>query len=122
MSLIYVFLTVIFTVYGQLVLKWQISAAGALPELFSDKLVFLLKQLLNPWVATGFAAAFLASLCWMAALTKLQLSYAYPLVSLSFILVLIFSNIFFYEPITIQKIFGTILIITGIAVSSYVRG
>lgn len=121
MSLIYVFLTVLFTVYGQLVLKWQISAAGTLPEVLSDKFIFLLKQFLNPWIASGFLAAFLASLCWMAAMTKLQLSYAYPLVSLSFILVLIFSNLFFYEPITLPKLMGVILIMSGIIVSTCFR-
>ena len=65
---------------------------------------------------SSLAGAFIASLCWMAAMTKFELSYAYPFTSLSFILVLILSGLFFHEPITIYKIIGSVLIVSGIIV------
>lgn len=114
MSLFYVFLTIFFTVYGQIVIKWQINMVGNLPITLNEKMYFFLKLLLNPWIISGFIAAFLASLSWMAAMTKLPLSYAYPFMSLSFIFVLIFSSIFFSEVLTWQKISGIILIMTGV--------
>lgn len=52
---------------------------------------FLWTLLLNPWVASSFAAALIAALSWMVTMTKLPLSHAYPFVSLSFALVLLFS-------------------------------
>ena len=55
----FIALTLLFTVYGQLVLKWQMGGAGTLPPGGPDKLVFLLRQFLNPWVVSGFVAAFL---------------------------------------------------------------
>jgi multidrug transporter EmrE-like cation transporter len=109
-SYIYIALTIIFTVYGQIVIKWQASNAGPFPEDFS--LVF------NPWVLSGLAAAFLASLAWMAAMTKFDLSHAYPFMSLAFVLVLFLSAFFFNEPLTFSKIAGMALIVGGILVGS----
>lgn len=117
-SYIYIILTVLLTVYGQIVIKWQVNNAGEFPAETIDKLLFILRLLLNPWVISSFAAAFLASLTWMAALTKFSLSFAYPFMSLAFVLVMILSAIFFYEPITIAKAVGMGLIVAGIIIGS----
>lgn len=115
---LYIALTIFFTVYGQLVLKWQVSQAGALPPTAGAKIGFLFGLLLNPWIVSGFLAAFLASLCWMAAMTKFNLSHAYPFMGLSFVLVLFGSGIFFGEAVSALKITGTALIVLGIIVAS----
>jgi len=118
MSYVFIFLTIIFTVYGQIVIKWQAMQAGILPSGGIDKFLFLLRLVLNPWVLSGLFAAFLASLTWMAAMTKLPLSHAYPFVSFSFVLVVLSGALFFHEPLTWPKITGMILIVAGIVVGS----
>lgn len=118
--MLYVFLTILLTVYGQLVIKWKVVAAGGVPEQLNEKIIFLVKLLFNPWVISVFIAAFLAALSWMMAMSKLQLSYAYPFVGLSFALVLVCSHLFFYEPLTWPKLIGVVLIMLGIAISTYV--
>ena len=95
MGFFYIFGTIFFTVYGQLILKWRISGFGQLPEATMDKVVFLLKLLFDPFIFSGFASAFIASLFWMAAMTKFDVSYAYPFMSLSFVLVFLFAAFFF---------------------------
>lgn len=114
----YIFSTIAFTVYGQLILKWRIVKYGTLPEVLDDKLLFLFKLFLDPYILSGFISAFLASLFWMAAMTKFDVSYAYPFMSLAFVAVLFLSAIFFNEPLTLHKIAGLSLIIAGIYVSS----
>ncbi len=104
--------------YGQIAIKWQVLKAGALPEALPDKAAFLFNLLLNPWIISAFAAALLASVFWMAAMTKLQLSHAYPFMSLAFVLILMASGLFFHEPITPLKIAGIMLIVLGIIVGS----
>ncbi len=64
------------------------------------------------------AAGFFALVCWLAAMTKFELSYAYPLMSLAFVLVLIFSAFLFHEPVTAPKVLGILLIMLGIFVAS----
>ncbi|WP_151948892.1 hypothetical protein [Aliarcobacter butzleri] len=48
MGYLYILGTILFTVYGQLVLKWRIVKYGAMPEDFIEKLVFLFKLLFDP--------------------------------------------------------------------------
>ena len=118
MSYFYVLATVLLTVYGQIVIKWQVMQAGALPPDFADKMTFLMRLLLNPWIISALAAAFLAALCWTAAMTRLKLSHAYPFVGLTFVLVLMASGLFFHQPVTPLKIAGVALIVLGIVVGS----
>ena len=118
MSYVYILCTILLTVYGQLIIKWQVLKAGEFPENTLDKIGFLWHMLLNPWVISAFVAALLASLTWMAAMTKFQLSHAYPFMSLAFVLVLILSSLFFHEPITSPKVIGIVLVILGLVVGS----
>lgn len=115
---LYILGSISFTVYGQLVLKWRISQKGALPVDSTDAILFLFKLFLDPFIVSGFASAFVASLFWMAAMTKFPVSYAYPFTSISFGMVLIFSAIFLGEPITTAKIAGLAIIIVGIVVAA----
>ena len=116
MGMFFVTLTVLLTVYGQLILKWQVGLAGPLPADTAGRLWFLLGLLANPWVISGLAAAFGAALSWMLALTQLPLSQAYPFTALTFVLVLAVSVLFLHEPLTSSKAIGTMLIVAGIAV------
>jgi len=110
--------TVLLTVYGQLVIKWQVLAAGAFPEMPGEKMLFLARLLVNPWVISALAAALAAAVTWMAALTRLDLSHAYPFMSLSFVLVALASAWVFAEPLTGPKIAGVVLICLGVAIGS----
>ena len=78
----------------------------------------LLRLLLSPWVLAAFAAAFLASLSWMMAMTRLPLSEAYPLTALSFVVVVLGGAWLFAEPITPARIAGTGLIVAGLLLGS----
>ncbi len=114
MGYLYISLCILFTVYGQLALKWRIGLKGELPQPLADKMIFMAHLFLDPWLLSGFAAAFVASLFWMAAMTKFELSFAYPFMSASFILVFILSIYIFGETFTWGKVLGLILIIAGI--------
>jgi multidrug transporter EmrE-like cation transporter len=118
MNFLYILATVLFTAYGQLVVKWQVAQAGAFPVTTSERLIFLLELLLNPWIMSGVGAGFLAFLCWMAAMTTFDLSYAYPFMSLAFVLVLFSSALLFHETVTMPKMIGVMLIVAGIIIGS----
>jgi drug/metabolite transporter (DMT)-like permease len=115
LGLTLVALTVLLTVYGQIIIKWQVGGLE-LPPGIIEKVVFVLRQYLNPWVLSAFLAAFLASMSWVAAMTLLELSFAYPFMSTSFILVIVLSAVLFNEPLTWQKLAGTAIIVIGLIV------
>jgi len=118
MGYLCVFGTIFFTVYGQLVLKWQVGKAGSLPTDGAQTIHFLLRLVLNPWVISSLAAGFLAFLCWTMALTKLELSHAYPFTSLAFVAVLVLSAFLLHESLTMPKILGLVLIVLGITIGA----
>lgn len=118
MAYLCVALTILFTVYGQLVLKWQAGLMMARYPLSAGQAQYVLRMLMNAWVLSGLAAAFLASLCWMMAVSRLQLSRAYPFMALNFVLVGIAAVPLFGELFTWPKAVGLALIVLGIAISS----
>ncbi|WP_085520534.1 EamA family transporter [Tuberibacillus sp. Marseille-P3662] len=118
MGYIYIIGTIVFTVYGQLILKWRMNQTEGLPEDLWDKFLFLFKLVFDPFVFSGLAAAFVAALFWMAAMTKFAISYAYPFMSLSFVLVVFLSAMVFNESIGWLKVIGLLLVISGLIVSS----
>ena len=117
MSYFYVAATVLLTVYGQVVAKWQIANTARLGGA-ADPLSLLAALLANPWMLSALAAGLGAALCWFLALEKLELSHAYPFVSLSFVAVLFLSAALFGEPLTWAKIGGIALIVAGVALGS----
>lgn len=115
---LYIFATIIFTVYGQLMLKWRISRFGALPEDLFGKFKFMVHLFMDPGVISGFLAGFLASITWMAAMSKFDLSHAYPFMSINFVVVLILGTWILSEPMTLQKVIGVSLIVIGTVVAA----
>lgn len=110
----YIFLTIIFTVYGQIVMKWRIGSLQVeLPENLAEKFWVLIKLLFDPFIFSGIVLAFFASLTWMAAMTKFELNFAYPFMSLNFVLVFIVSLIVLGETYSISKLLGVVLIVLG---------
>ncbi|MCI5114371.1 MAG: hypothetical protein D3921_07255 [Candidatus Electrothrix sp. AW1] len=118
MGYIGVFLTILFTVYSQTVIKWQVNNAGELPLDSFGKIQFLLTLLLNPWVISSIIATLCAGLSWMLAMSKFDLSYAYPFISLVYVFMMIASVVFFNESITTPKIIGVVFIMFGIIIIS----
>jgi len=111
----YIFGTLFFTVYGQIVLKWRLSSLKViLPEGIWDKIIYLVKLIFDPFVFSGFASAFIASLFWMAAMTKFEITTAYPFMSIAPALVFVIGVLFLGEAFTIGKVVGLLFIILGI--------
>jgi multidrug transporter EmrE-like cation transporter len=115
---LYIALTIGFTVYGQITLKWRMNVKGSAPEGLIPIAGFLLRTLCDVYVISTYVAALLASLAWMAAMTKFDISFAYPFMSLSFVLVLILGAVLFGEPVTTGKVAGMALIMAGIWLST----
>lgn len=105
--------TVVLTVYGQIVLKWQV---GLRPHGQADQIVDLHQLLMRPWVVSAFVAAFAASLCWMLAISRLELSRAYPFMALNFVLVSVIAVPLFGESFGWGKAIGLLLVVAGLSV------
>jgi multidrug transporter EmrE-like cation transporter len=115
-SHLFIFATVFFTVYSQVVMRWQVNNAGELPTDFSNKLVFVAQLLIKPWVISGILSTFLAGVSWMLAMTKFEISYAFPFMGLNYVLILLAGGILFNESITLARVFGVAIVIIGLII------
>lgn len=112
----YILSTVAFTVYSQLIMRWQVGNAGPLPEDALGKAHYIGVLLMNPWVMSGILATFLAGVSWMLAMTKFEISYAFPFVGLTYILIPLAGVLLFNEGMNVSKAIGTGLVLLGILV------
>jgi len=91
---------------GQILLK---AARAALP----DASLFSLFLRVETWAA--FIVYGLSTVCWLWILSRAQLSFAYPLLSLTFPIVVGLSAILFAESITPMRWLGVGVIVTGVS-------
>lgn len=118
MAYLCVFATIILTVYGQIILKWRImSLQVELPEGVGGKFMRLIMLFTDVYILSAFISAFLASLFWMAAMTKLEITKAYPFMSLAPALVFVLGVVFFGESFSWGKIIGLVFIVLGIVIT-----
>ena len=74
-------------------------------------------SLISNWNIVSAVLLFgISFITWMYALIKIDLSLAYPTVSLSYILIAVSSFLLFQEQITIYRGLGIAIIMVGIAV------
>ncbi|PRR80228.1 putative 4-amino-4-deoxy-L-arabinose-phosphoundecaprenol flippase subunit ArnF [Clostridium liquoris] len=74
----------------------------------------IISILKNFSVMSGIISYGVSFLLWIKVLSKVELSYAYPMVSLGYVLVMIFSYFLFKENITPLRIAGVLFIILGV--------
>ena len=111
---IYIIFTILFTVYSQVIMRWQISKAGQLPDDLAGRFYFICGLFTNLWVLSGILATLFAGVSWMLVMTKFQISYAYPWISLNFLLMFLLGVWLFNETFNLHKLVATLFILVGI--------
>lgn len=119
MRYIYVFATIFFTVYGQMILKWRITKLNwqMVDGDFLMKIKCYLGLLFDPLILSGFFSAFIASVCWTMAMSKFEITQAYPFMSISPAIVFLLGICFLNETFTWGKVIGLVLIVIGTIVT-----
>lgn len=103
-----------------MILKWRLSVLHfTIPDGKSTEIAIAFAKLLfDPLILSGFASAFVASMFWMAAMTKFEITYAYPFMSLAPAIVFLLGVLILGETYTSGKLIGLIIIAIGIFVTA----
>ncbi len=104
-----VLLSVALNAAGQVLFK---TAYAAQPEAS----LFSILPRLEIW--GGFIVYGLSAVCWLWVLSRAQLSFAYPILSLAFPIVVGLSAVIFSEPISATRWTGVGLIVVGVSFMS----
>ena len=116
-AIFYILLSVFIVVLGQLLIKKGLNRLGIVS--FSSNVIrTYLRIFLSPYVISGIVTYILSMFLWLYSLTKVDLSFAYPFLALSYTLILVFSRIFLHERISPLRIIGVFVICLGVLVVS----
>jgi multidrug transporter EmrE-like cation transporter len=121
MGLILVVVAVVLNVAAQVALKWAAmslcpaSAAGHTNVLgFADIMANPVRVAFNPWFLLGITLYGISVVNWLIVLGRMDLSVAYPLMSIGYILTLIIGALIFREPISAVRVSGIFVIMLGV--------
>lgn len=112
-------IAIVLTVSGELLLKQGMTRHGVL-DLAPDTLVSNIGKLVtNPFVMGGFTLIFSGSIFWLSVISRVPLSFAYPMLSTSYILVVAASWFFLGEQISWLRLAGVFVIIAGVSLVAW---
>jgi drug/metabolite transporter (DMT)-like permease len=100
--------------FGQICMKTgmnQIEKINSISDLISLKIV--ISVLSNFYVVLGLSLYFIGAFLWLAAMSSLNISFMYPLLSLAYLVTAIFAFLYLGETITVVRWTGIALVIAG---------
>ncbi len=112
-GIIYIIVCIIINVAGQSSIKYGTRAAGELSLDFNQLGTFFAAVFKQPFILLGFVLYGIGAFFWIGALSRTELSFAYPMLSIGYVFILLISWKFFGETINIYRILGVILITAG---------
>ncbi|MCK4410412.1 MAG: EamA family transporter [Candidatus Eisenbacteria sp.] len=101
---------------GQIIMKrgmqiyGEVSAASVWGQ--------LIPILKTPQVAIGFICYAVSAVLWIAVVSNVDLSLAYPMVSAAYVIVFVASWLFLGEQISALRLVGLLIIVAGVVVIS----
>ena len=117
-QIVLLLVTISFNVFGQLLMKQGMTIVGPITGDLSLLISSLGKAFLNPYVIAGVGAYAASSIFWLILLSRVDLSYAYPALSLGYVLVTVVSYFFLGEHVSALRWAGVIVICIGVILVS----
>lgn len=114
----YIFLCVVLNVISQLLLKTGMNTIGHFQLEANSLLNTTIKIATNPNIIIGLLLYGLSFALWLVALSRLDVSIAYPLLSIGYIIMPFVAYLFLGEVLSILRITGICIIIAGVYIVS----
>ena len=110
--------SVLLNTIAQLLLKKGMSSLGEL----SLSMDCIMRGVLNPYIIGGMGIYAISIVSWLIVLAKVNVSVAYPFLSIGFIFSAIVAYFAFGEPLGGLKILGIALICLGLVCLTMAKG
>ncbi|MCL5291362.1 MAG: EamA family transporter [Actinobacteria bacterium] len=115
LSLAMIVFGVSLAVGGQFMLKTGMDKVGRFEAGdFTYYRAMFIKTFLEPRVLIGLALYVISSISWLVVLSRVDLSYAYPLAALGYVAAIIIAWLVLKEPVGMARWFGAFLIAVGV--------
>ena len=117
-AIIYILVAVVTSAVGQILLKKGMTGMGPLTLSPNQVVSIIMRIATNPYVVIGLLIYVCGTLFWLVALSRVELSFAYPFASLSYIVMLVASWQLFKEDISLIRVIGTVVVGIGVLIIS----
>lgn len=107
---------ILFSTTGELLFKIGMNRIGSFDFSGSSIRAVLPRILLNPFIWIGFIGFGLGAVFWLAVLSRAPLSIAYPILALSYFVVVVEARFILHERVTWKRILGVSIIVIGVIV------
>lgn len=109
-----VFICVVLNITSQLLLKMGMNGIGFFEYNASSLISVGLRVATNPGIIFGLFLYALSFVLWLVVLSRLEVSLAYPLLSIGYIIMPFVSYLFLGEALPISRLLGICVIIVGV--------
>ncbi|WP_028457922.1 EamA family transporter [Chloroflexus sp. Y-396-1] len=110
------------TVTGEVLLKIGINHVTTHVGAFTLDPKVLWATFTDWRVILGFALVFGGAIFWLGVISRVDLSFAYPLLALNYVIILIPSRILLNESISLMRLIGALIIVIGVIVITWGSG
>ena len=111
--------SVILNAFAQLFIRQGMLKLGKISMTIDQLWHMILQSITNLYIWAGMMSYAISILLWMVVLSKVNVSLAYPVLSIGYIVTTIIAYFAFGEPITVQKVMGIAIICLGVIVLTY---
>jgi len=105
--------TVLTNAAAQIMLKKGMISVGGFASGGESAIDFMVKTFLNPFVFTGLCIFVVSMISHLIVLSKVELSFAYPFLSLAYVVVAAYAFFVFHEDVSLVRMGGIALICAG---------
>lgn len=109
----FILFTVATNAAAQLMLKYGMMQLGPLSFAGVNPVIKILQIVFSPWVFLGLCTFVISMASHLFVLSKVELSFAYPFLSLAYVMVAVFAYFVFREDLNALRIAGIGLICIG---------
>jgi drug/metabolite transporter (DMT)-like permease len=117
-AILYILISVLGSAAGQLLLKKGMNSMEPVTLSLNQLPSLIWQMATNFYVFIGLAIYLIGTVFWLAALSRVDLSFAYPFASFNYVVILVASWIIFDEKITLSRLLGTVVIGIGVLLIS----
>ncbi len=111
-NMIMIVLTVCLNTAGQFMMKAGVNKIGQIG--FHNMFGSFLKVVSSWFVIGGFISYAVSAVLWIIILSRAELSWAFPMVSLSYVLTALIAPYLLNETFSIQRFVGILVIVAGV--------
>ena len=103
--------------FGQICLKMGLKEHGLqISGSFFHTIMNVIAAMMTPWVFLGLCVYVLSTFTWLLLISRVRLSVAYPMISMSYVIVMLLSVLILHETVHVMfAVAGLVCIGTGVS-------